>query len=284
MRHHPRRPLPDKVLRALSQWQRLLDAEWSTEQQRPADVRRAAGELAESHWVTHRQTKALEAIEFALAAMASPEVARCMYCEHDRGCQIDHAEPKAHAHHRTFAWENHVWACGNCNQKKTALYHPQMVIPTDDDPLEHLDLVPSGRWTARDDSPRGTATLQAMPFLNDQLIVQARARGRRTVIDEIDKLAQRASVTQGELDALREKVTRDPFSDVFAALLSTLRLPGATAFVAPRVVEFVRAHPEMHGWLADDDEQRWRDAWPAIERAAAAMRLRLDAASDDQVP
>jgi hypothetical protein len=120
-----------------------------------------------------------------------------------------------------------------------------------------------------------------MPFLNDQLIVQARARGRRTVIDEIDKLAQRASVTQGELDALREKVTRDPFSDVFAALLSTLLLPGATAFVAQRVVDFVSAHPEMHGWLADDDEQRWREAWPAIERAAASMRVRVDVGSDD---
>lgn len=33
----------------------------------------------------------------------------------------------------------------------------------------------------------------------------------------IDELAQRASLTQGELDAPREKVTRDPFSDVFAA-------------------------------------------------------------------
>jgi hypothetical protein len=47
------------------------------------------------------------------------------------------------------------------------------------------------------------------------------------------------------------------------------------------VVDFVSAHPERHGWLADDDEQRWREAWPAIERAAASMRVRVDVGSDD---
>ncbi len=277
MRHHPRRPLPARALEALRQWQDALDVEWARELARPETERRAAGTVADAHWSSHRSATAFDVVRLTLRAMASPRLGRCMYCETDRGSQVDHGRPKSLAPGLTFVWHNHIWACALCNQQKTTRYDPAMIDPTIDDPLRYLDLVPSGRWDPEDDDDdeggRGQATLDALPMLNHPDLVEERLQGRARLLRRLSALAAQASVSTEALDMLREEVTNDPFSDVFAALLDVLRLPNAAEFYPPAVVDFVRARPEMNDWLAESDERRWRAAQGAIEALALTIRL-----------
>lgn len=275
MRHHPRRPLPVEAQRTLQRWQRKLDAAWAAEQLRPSGEARSAGALADAHWEIHRPTKTLAVVVEVLAAMASPSVKRCMYCEHDRGSQIDHAQPKSVAPQRTFDWDNYVWSCGKCNHDKLDRYHADMVVPTTDDPLAFLDLTAQGRWDARDDNERGRATLDTLPHLNGQELVTSRELGRRKVLRQLAALARNPSPTDGDIDSVRRVVVNDPFSDVFAAVLATLRLPGAREifFDVPEVVDFVATHPEMDRWLAEADAERWLAAREEISALASRIRV-----------
>jgi 5-methylcytosine-specific restriction endonuclease McrA len=273
MRFHRRAPLPARVLDAFAAWQRELDEDIAAEPSRPATDRRTEGAIADRHWTSHRQTNALQAAEKALRAMASPDQARCMYCEHDRGAEIDHAEPKSRRAARTFDWENHLWACGACNRQKLEHYHADMVIPTQDDPRAHLDLTPGGRWIARDGAPRGRATLDALPLLNHQSLVEGRSRCRRRLLKDLEALARSTTVSSAEVERFRETATQDPFSDVFASLLSLFALPNAGAFISPAVLDFVAAHPEMHRWLPDADAKRLVDVQPRLDRLASSMRI-----------
>jgi hypothetical protein len=275
MRFHRRTPLPARVLDAFAAWQQELDVEISEESKRAEMERRTAGAIADRHWSAHRQANALKAAESALRAMASPDQARCMYCEHDRGAEVDHAEPKSLRASRTFDWENHLWACGTCNRQKLERYHVDMIIPTQDDPLAYLDLTPTGRWAACPGETRGDVTLRVLPFLNQQALITGRQRRRRRLLEDLEALAS-ASVpgpSSTEMARFREMATQDPFSDVFAALLSLFALPNAGAFISPVVLEFVAAHPEMRDWLPDADAQRLVEVQPTLDALANAMRV-----------
>lgn len=279
MRFHPRVSLPARAIAALAEWQRELDAAISAEHARPMAERQTDASLAEERWRSHRGTRAIEAVVLALEAMASPDLARCMYCEHDRGAEIDHAAPKGLHPSRTFDWDNLVWACGTCNRQKLERYHPAMVIPTVDDPLRHLDLTTTGRWVPRDDDSRGRATLDTLPLLNNEALIRARQRWRRTLLRDLEALATSGAPSEVAMDRFREKATQDPFSDVFAALLAFLSLPGAAAFVPESVVSFVTAHGEMRLWLAEADAERALAATPSITTAAEGIRLRTSPAA-----
>jgi 5-methylcytosine-specific restriction endonuclease McrA len=272
VRHHRRRLLPRRARRALVAWQGRLAADLAAELLLPIAQQRTPGEVAEARWATHRRATALNIVARVLATMASPLMERCMYCEHDGGSEIDHAEPKSRAHHRTFEWTNHIWSCARCNRDKAVSYDPLMVDPTREDPLEALLLTAEGRWVGRDAAGRGLATLRALPSLNRQQLVQSRALGRKKLLGKLSTLADRPSVTAGEFDDLRDVVTNEPFSDVFAAVLAGLRRADAAALYPPSVVAFVDAHPEMYRWLARADERRWRQAKAEIHRLAARIR------------
>lgn len=282
MRHHPRRPLPPSAEATLRRWQSEVDAEWAREPLRPVEQRRPAGAVADAHW-SNRRSFAMKVVRRALAIMASPDMERCMYCEHDRGGEIDHGQPKSEALHRTYDWNNHVWACGRCNVDKLTRYHAEMVVPTVDDPLAFLDLAAEGRWTASDETGRGQATLDTLPYLNEQRLVTGRARRRRTILNDLAVLARQPSVTPQEVDELRAKFVDEPFSDVFAAVLAALRLPGAKKvfrnYIA--VVDFVAARPEMDRWLPEADEQRWLAAQGDLTTLAARIRLRTDGSDEE---
>ena len=153
MRYHRRNPLPPSAQTTLLRWQRELNAEWAKEALRPATEQRPAGEVADAHW-RNRRSLAMRLVRRTPAVMASPDMERCMYCEHDRGGEIDHGQPKSEALDRTYDWDNFVWACGRCNLDKLTRYDASMVIPTVDDPLDFLHLAAEGRWT-RYRRPRG---------------------------------------------------------------------------------------------------------------------------------
>ncbi len=274
MRYHRRNPLPAKARSTLLRWQRELDAEWARETLLPASEQRLAGDVADAHWKS-RRSLAMRLVRRTLAIMASPDMERCMYCEHDRGGAIDHGQPKSEAIDRTYDWTNFVWSCGTCNLDKMTSYDARMVVPTVDDPLLYLDLAVEGRWAASDEAGRGQATLDTLPYLNEPRLIAGRARRRRTVLNDLAVLARQESVTAEELDELRAKLVDEAFSDVFAAVLAALRLPGARSVFRnhPGVVDFVAAHPEMDRWLPDADERRWAAAQAELNALAARIRL-----------
>ncbi|MEZ4406201.1 MAG: hypothetical protein R3A52_06980 [Polyangiales bacterium] len=122
--------------------------------------------------------------------------------------------------------------------------------------------------------PRGRATLDTLPLLNNEALIRARQRRRLTLLRDLEALATSGAPSEDAMDRFREKATQDPFSDVFAALLAFLALPGAMAFVPESVVNFVTAHGEMRLWLAEEDAERALAATPSITTAADAIRLR----------
>jgi uncharacterized protein (TIGR02646 family) len=260
------------VLAVLSDWQADLDDEWAREQTRTETERRTAGAVAEAQWNAHRTTKALEVISVALEAMASPNVARCMYCEHDRGCEIDHWRPKARDASGTFRWENLVLSCGKCNRDKLARFDERMIDPTRHDPLEHLMLLPSGRWDPSDD--RGKATDAALPHLNSQKLSEARKGRRAVVMRRLTELATLVEVEPASLDDLRWEMTNETFSDVFAAVLAMSQRPELARALPPAVVASLRKHPELYEWLDADDKRRWEAAAPKLAELVGEVRRR----------
>lgn len=73
------------------------------------------------------------------------------------------------------------------------------------------------------------------------------------------------------MEAFRETVTHDPFSDVFAATLAAMTLPGASAFFSDETLTFVGAHPEMRAWLHDDDARRLQEVAPRLVELREAV-------------
>ena len=78
---------------------------------------------------------------------------------------------------RAFDWLNLLKICPGCNRQKNDDFDAKLLDPTADDPLEHLVLsFRTGRYVAREDSPRAEATLRVLRRLaSDQMLV----RGRR---------------------------------------------------------------------------------------------------------
>ena len=49
-------------------------------------------------------------------------VRRCGYCEDSDGDEIEHIKPKDLYPEKTFAWENYLLACGQCNRSKSSRF------------------------------------------------------------------------------------------------------------------------------------------------------------------
>lgn len=272
MRHHPRIPLPSRVQQALSVYkEELADA---LAENAKATKPRLASLVALAEWDSRRDNTTFGVIEAALKAMASEPLRRCMYCEHDRGNQIDHHEPKSVHPKRTFDWENMLWSCATCNLMKLERYEPGVIDPTKDDPLEHLYLASSGAWKARDGDLRGEVTERVLP-LNPQELEVARRRTlaclrRKIVARDRSTLTERA---EHEAD-LHELAVEQPFSDVFAARLRASREPGSRDVLGDAVVDAIYRWPELHTWLPDTDAARHAAVKTELDRFDRAVRIR----------
>ncbi|HRI71842.1 MAG TPA: hypothetical protein PK156_46735 [Polyangium sp.] len=96
---------------------------------------------ADRLWTTKRKNKPfLDVIVKALDAMVAPH-RRCMFCEDNSGYQVEHFWPKAIFPKLTFEWLNFLYACGQCNGKKSdrfAVYAPNgdviEIKKSDDEP------------------------------------------------------------------------------------------------------------------------------------------------------
>lgn len=271
MRALTRMTLPRRVLDVLGEYQQRLDREVARERtRRTPDVAACVTE----HWSSRRRNLALIAVETALKAM-STGLQRCMYCEESRGADIEHFEPKERAPERAFAWPNLLFVCTICNRQKSTNFDPAMIDPTAVDPLDHLMLsFTTGCYSARPGSAPGAATLRVLPRLeSDQPLIL----GRQHAWTKLQVLLQSYEDAHTSGDTARAKVVRDvvthePFSAVFAAALCAARAPNAPAILGVAFVQRLQRRPEIARWLAEADKASRREARERITVLAPRVR------------
>lgn len=266
-------PLPQRVGQTLEKYQKDLDARASDKT--PAHERT---EIITKFWKARRGSKALNAIEAALKAMASG-LERCMYCDEGHGHQIEHFRPKAIYNQETFTWENLLWVCGECNSQKNANFDERLLNPTSDDPLEELQLTSEGRFNAQPNS-RGSLTLERIPRLRAQQLID----GRKLAFDHI-KLVLTTWFPTADTEAkakVREYVIKSPFGSVFASMLHVSRQANAIEVLGETFIEVLTQHPEMYSWLETADRERRVRAIDEIEAIASRIRVGATAEEEDE--
>lgn len=206
--------------------------------------------------------------------MASGDDAQCMYCERDRGSQVDHFEPRRAAPRRVLVWENLVWSCGICNVQKLDGGSSGLLDPTRDDPREHFRLTSSGTFEARTD--RGRETERVFPWLaRDEGLAQGRRDARAAIVRLLKAYAELRDGGRGaDAEDLRRELVRHPFSDVLDGLLALSALPGAALLLSSEERAALAACPEVDRWLADADAARLAEAQAKAALDASKIRTR----------
>jgi uncharacterized protein (TIGR02646 family) len=141
----------------------------------------------------------------------------CMYCYESRGTDIDHFVPIVRDPLLTFAWDNHVLACGYCNQqakKETfpvdSAGHPLLLDPCVDDSADHMTLASTGQFI--DLTPEGRETIEVLKLNARSELVEARYRSWRGVIRVFAQAArEQRSVDTDDLEDLRFLPVVDAF-------------------------------------------------------------------------
>lgn len=273
MRRLPRIELPQRVTGALREYQQALDRQVKAERKKK---RPATREIIDAAWNARLPNKALTAVRVALNAMASGSE-HCMYCEGSRAEDIEHFRPKASYPERAFDWLNLLKICPGCNRQKNDAFDARLLDPTADDPLDHLLLsLRTGRYVAREESPRGRVTLRILRRLaSDQVLV----RGRRDAFLKLgtflrDYHSLRVAGRDAEARLIRRCVVREPFSAVFAALLRASREAGAGDVLGDELMTILARHPEMYKWLRKADDKRVARAMTELDTLARSVRIR----------
>ncbi|MEV4703950.1 HNH endonuclease [Actinoplanes sp. NPDC049316] len=133
----------------------------------------------------------------------------CMYCYESRGTDVDHFVPIARDPLLTFVWDNHILACGYCNQqaKKERFPvdpdgHPLLLDPGMDDSAEHMTLASTGLFIEL--TPRGRETIDVLGLNARSELVEARYRSWRGVIRVFGQAARdRRPVDADDVEDLR---------------------------------------------------------------------------------
>jgi len=132
-----------------------------------------------------------------------------MYCEDSRGTQSDHFWPLARYPKKAFLWENMLWLCAGCNQKKGNQFdlngsgRPLLINPTDEDPWDFLFFEPdTGIITGRIDPSSGIAhrkgeytTDPAVLPLNIEPVTDGRRRTYRSLCRAVQRFLDGARQT-----------------------------------------------------------------------------------------
>jgi hypothetical protein len=151
---------------------------------------------AREEWKRFLQRNAGTALKNELVDMARQRN-RCAYCDDSRAADVDHFWPMSPYFDRTFVWANHVWACPECNRRKSVRFElvdgrPLVINPVDEDWWLHLVLdsatgimVPR---TLPDDSldPRGVETIKVFRALTFESVIEGRLRSIRRLRDAVE--------------------------------------------------------------------------------------------------
>lgn len=202
---------------------------------------------AEAAWPRARKTKTVGAAFDALVSM-NGGARRCMYCELDRGTDIDHFEPRARTPARTFDWGNWVLACGECNSRKQSLFPPGLLDPTaaNYQPDLHLDLLPAtGAFALK--TPQAVAS-EPVYRLNEHELQRSRHRAFALYQSAIRHFADaRAANDAVEAEFFRNGVVGGPHPSVLATIQ---RWHGdrRRALLHPGCTAAMDAWPEILQW------------------------------------
>ena len=164
---------------------------------------------------------------------------RCCYCEDSAGDEIEHILPKNLFPDRTFAWENYLLACGQCNRRKGARFKvvrrsglvdvtrrrgapvvkprsgaPASIDPRREDPLNFFDLeiVETFRFLPAENLPaidgkRACYTIEVLK-LNRDVLIEARREAYgmyRARLSEYRELRDRGSAAS-KLDIRKKAI------------------------------------------------------------------------------
>lgn len=188
------------------------------------------GEKAKALWKSAKTCR--RDVQSALQTMAAG-LNRCMYCSDSEGTAVDHYEPVTRAPRRTFDWPNHLLACSHCNShaKRDRFPvdcdgSPLLIDPSEDEPLDHLDLAFSnGSYAAL--TPKGEMSIDVFD-LNRFVLRQGRAdafiEARAMLCLYLDAVEQRRQTEAGVINAALD---RRPYADVRMAMTRKRALPGA---------------------------------------------------------
>jgi uncharacterized protein (TIGR02646 family) len=98
------------ILNHLRQQQALIDCQKTYEQR----VR-----MSKTKWLQKKKSNAhktaFQGIEKTLKKLAIGTSSYCNYCESNLGTSIEHVFPRGLFPHKTFDWNNFLWACKQCN-------------------------------------------------------------------------------------------------------------------------------------------------------------------------
>jgi 5-methylcytosine-specific restriction endonuclease McrA len=170
----------------------------------------ASGDDARGLWNNYRRSKAATIPLEHLRAMTGRR-ARCVYCADSMGADVDHYYPIARNRELTFAWHNWLWICPTCNRYKSNRFpvsengYPLLIDPSKRDPWDHLILDTStGMLAPRfrldgDFDAAGEATLDILTSLNNEAVVEGRARTIRRIRHAISEILK----SDGSPDSMR---------------------------------------------------------------------------------
>lgn len=197
-----------------------------------------------------RRNRAFRSIRATLERMA-PGIQHCMYCENNEATDIEHFWPRSLYPLRTFEWTNYLLACSNCNSNhKRAQFPlddrglPQLLDPTIDEPLEHLELLPlSGSY--RSLSEKGGQSIRVFGLERETL-----RRSRRNAWIGLQELIVRyvSCKTRGEwtrASDIHRTISEYPFASVLDRLLHLSTHPAANLLVSQDCLEALKECQEL---------------------------------------
>lgn len=121
---------------------------------------------------------------------------RCAYCSDSHAADVDHFKPIKNDYGSTFQWKNLLWVCPMCNRRKSTRFPVApdggalLIDPCVVDPWKHFTLDTLTGFVA----PRyiddhydifGEATLDVLPTINYEAVVEGRVRVCRRIISAI---------------------------------------------------------------------------------------------------
>ncbi|MGW7244280.1 hypothetical protein [Streptomyces sp. NPDC054804] len=188
-------------------------------------------------------------VRTALESMARGAV-RCMYCDDNRGTDIDHFEPLERAPLRAFVWVNHLLACSFCNSNVKHRQYPVsaegeclLVDPTAEDPAAHLVLLLTvGIYDPV--SPKGTETIRVFG-LNRPDLVKGRLDAFVRACSNLRDWHGLHQSGDPEADRVAQALLDSPFVDVVHAM-TRLKPAVAAAVVGESTVPALDAWRALH--------------------------------------
>lgn len=267
----PDAPLPTRAASQLEKWQDEINV-LATYPQRVS--------AAKSQF-SARNTKAnktFQAVKTMLTAMCSG-ARRCSYCEDSAADEVEHFRPKDLYPEAVFAWNNYLYACGNCNSPKSnkfAVFSEQngaivdvtrpkkvdpstitpplmgralLIDPRRENPLDFMDLdvLDTFVFIERDDTPeieqRARYTIETLHLNDRDFLVQAR---REAFISYRARLREynhfkHGSALQTQLNATIAAIQRMQHPTVWREMQRK-------SAVVPELVALFRESPEALTW------------------------------------